>query len=234
MSTKKKKRVKSKISSTEVRTPINLSALASNQKFIPRPSSNTFIPFVKPHSSSQSSQKFSSNVIHPSVSLRNFSAISENPVFSEDQSFRSSQVPVKKIDFQSETFSQNDGDFDEFRIQMNKFVSKPKAKIKTKGLGTGGGIGAEKILAEKYKAKFREKMNEVLSKQSEMHKFEIESIRNQYEGKILRYKQIIKKLQEDYEVMSGGKDPIEKSQVLNPLIEENIWLKNQISTLKRG
>lgn len=229
MPTKKKKRVKSKISSTEVRTPINLSALASNQKFIPRPSSNTFIPFVKPHSSSQSSQKINNNIIHPSVSLRNFSAISENPVFSEDQSFRSSQVPIRKIEYQSETFSQNDGDFDEFRKQMNKFVIKPKAKSKVKVKGE-----AEKILAEKYKEKFREKMNEILNKQNEMHKFEIESIRNQYEGKILRYKQIIQKLQEDYDVLGGGKDPVEKSQVLNPLIEENIWLKNQISTLKRS
>lgn len=228
MSSKKKKRVKSKISSTEVRTPINLSALASKQKLIPRPTSNTRIPFVMPNSSSQSSQKFISNSIYPSASMRNFSGMSENPVFSEDHSFRSSQIK-KKIDLQSETFSQNDGDFDEFQMHMKKFIDKPKAKVKINLKGE-----AEKVLAAKYKEKFREKMNEILSKQNEMHKFEIESIRNQYEGKIVKYKEIIKKLQEDYEALSGGKDPVEKSEVLNPLIEENIWLKNQIKTLKKS
>ena len=88
----------------------------------------------------------------------------------------------------------------------------------------------EKIIALKYKTKYREKMNEAILKLNEIHKFEIDSIKNQYEGKIAKYREIIKKLQEDYDRIvkgrSGGKD------VMESLLEENVWLKKQIKALK--
>ena len=88
----------------------------------------------------------------------------------------------------------------------------------------------EKIIALKYKTKYKEKMNEAIAKQNEIHKFEIDSIKNKYEGKIMKYKEIIRKLQDDYERVSKRKNS--GKDVLDPLLEENAWLKNQIKALR--
>ena len=218
----KKKKVKSKISSTEIRTPLNLKDLASKQKKIHRQQSTKAIPFIKQREFTPLSQKSFYKPQNPTSSLINFPQYIENPIFSDDVSVRSSKFPLK-LDLQSEVYSQNDGDFDDFQLQMKKFTKNnekfenPKNEI-------------EKIIALKYKTKYREKMNEAVLKQNEIHKFEVDSIQNQYEGKIAKYREIIKKLQEDYERVTkgrnGGKD------VMDTLLEENAWLKNQIKALR--
>jgi hypothetical protein len=188
---------------------------------IHRQQSTKNIPFIKQREATPLSQK--SFCKNPAASLRNFQNV-ENPIFSEDFSLKNSKVPLK-IDVRSETFSQNDGDFDDFQRQMNRFFPEQEKSSKN---------DLEKMIALKYKEKYREKLNEAIGKQNEIHRFEIETIKNQFEGKIFKYKEIIKKLQEDCERLSRNKGNFKKNEVLDPLIEENIWLKHQIKNLKGG
>lgn len=218
----KKKKVKSKISSTEVRTPLNLKDLASKQKVIHRQNSTKTIPFIKPRESTPISQKSFYKSQNPAASLSNFPQYFENPIFSDNNSIKSSKIPPK-LDLQSETFSQNDGDFDDYQLQMKKILANNESFQNPKN-------EIEKIIALKYKTKYKEKMNEAIAKQNEIHKFEIDSIKNKYEGKIMKYKEIIRKLQDDYERVSKRKNS--GKDVLDPLLEENAWLKNQIKALR--
>ena len=84
---------------------------------------------------------------------------------------------------------------------------------------------------KEYKEKARKKMQEILNKQNEVHKFQIESLKKFYEEKISKYKEIIAKLQHENEELSNGSSMVKHSDLVNPLIEENMWLKNQMGRL---
>jgi hypothetical protein len=249
MSSKPKKRIKSTFSNTETRTAINLQQLAYKQRslLVNRPETPSIVPFIKPRGLTPSEQLTSGNILEPGIenflsikddlkstqSLKTVSSVPENPLYSnyttQSKLKLTIGIPNSLESFseisgeKTETLDYETGGFSEYKSEIQKINKKYQDKQC---------FCQDREAKHKYKIKFKAKIQDLLSKQNEIHEFQIESIKKHYEDKISKYKEIIQKLQQENNRV-GHKDlKIKDSDLINPLIEENLWLKKQLNVLK--
>ena len=240
MSSKSKKRIRSKIGTTEIRTPISLQQLATNQKLLSVHRGNTeaSIPFIKTRGFTPAAMNsYSENNTKPSHSLNKYHSSSENfarsgfgqqnnkklllniEINSSDEGIRNSEEEIVEEESNRKAYQ-------EYQTDLQKIKKEYEEKICFHAQDTS------KIISKKYKNKYKGKLQEILNKQSEIHKFQIDSLKKHYEAKILKYKEIIEKLHHENEELVHGKSKVKHTDLINPLIEENLWLKQQLNSLK--
>lgn len=219
MRSKKKSKSKSKLSSTEIRTPINLQQLANKQKFsvAKRENNGNSIPYIKSRGFTPgTSSQYSENSIKPIQSLQNFLSISEHN--------SKGKIPLRiEVDsFDDKSEESNRKAYQEYQNDLNKIKQDYEEKISHQTTG--------KTVSDRYKAKYKKKFQDLLVKQSERHKGQIDLLTKNYEGKIAKYREIIEKLQEENEELVTGKK-VKRFELISPLIEENLWLKQQLKSM---
>ena len=176
------------------------------------------------------------NEFKPVVSLKKFPSFSENskenPCFSQNKirlplsiDVESSIELVSNIDDKNEFEESEFKGFSEYQNEIQRIKQEYEEKVIFHAEDT------KKIIANKYKAKYKAKIQETLVKQNEIHKFQLDSLKKHYESKILKYKEIIERLHKENEELANGRT-VKHSDLMNPLIEENLWLKKQLSVLK--
>lgn len=88
-------------------------------------------------------------------------------------------------------------------------------------------------LAKEYKQKYKLQLQELITRQNEIHNFQTESLKRQYEAKLSKYRELIIKMQKENEELIANKP--EKLIVDIPIVsleDENMWLKEEIKRLK--
>lgn len=264
MSSKRKKRVKSKIAPGEIRTPINLQQLVTKNRVvsIPKSEDSNPIPFIQHRGNTPSNSLSKEKSALVSQSLSKFPSVSDNLQYfdsypnSKNPYFTSSQVfPNSKSKTDNFSHKKNrktplsiendisisltsdmgigkkisdEGEDQEYQV-FDQEIFKRQESIEEKAL-TGGGF--KQVLAEKYKFKYKKKLKETIDKQNEAYKIQIESLKRHYESKIQAYKDIIQKLQNENEKLAKCKPSVKHPELLDPLIEENLWLKSQLALFK--
>ena len=235
----RKKKARSKISTTEIRTPINLQQLANNQRALlgNRQDTPNLIPFIKARGFSPADVKpYRDNDLKPSASSKMFypGGFTKSEHMSQAKIKAPLNIEVNNSlethpNFLEEKNSYEDSemkDYDNYQAELQKIKQEHEENI------WGHAEDINQSISKKYKAKYKAKLQEVINRQNEIHKFQIDSLKKNYEAKILKYKDIIEKLHHENEELSHGKAKTKHSDLINPLIEENIWLKQQLNSLK--